>query len=306
MTSPAPDISVVLPVFNGGKFLNEAISSIRNQTFRSFELIILNDGSTDQSIEVIKMHAAADPRIVVVDRENKGLVATLNEGVRLAKADFIARMDADDICAPHRFAKQVEYFTCYPECVAVGSRVELIDPEGLPIRLMVDGLKHEEIDTLNLQGQGLAIAHPTVMFRREAALQVEGYRIDYKHAEDVDFFLRMAEVGILANLKDVLLQYRQHSNSVGYAHALAQMQSARAAARDALQRRRLPVPSVLNTKNDAIVGMPSDADIHRKWVWWSLSGGNRKTARKHVFKAICKEPLSLKNFRPLFCTLRGY
>ena len=306
MTLPAIAVSVVLPVFNGGIYLDDAIASIRNQTFVNFELIILNDGSTDKSIEIIKRHAASDSRIVVVDRGNRGLVETLNEGVKLAKADLIARMDADDICAPHRLTTQFEYLKCHPECVAVGSRIELIDPEGLPIRLMVDGLKHDEIDAANLRGNGSAIAHPTVMFRSEAALQVGGYREEYKHAEDVDFFLRLAEVGILANLKDVLLQYRQHPKSVGYAHAQAQMQSARAAARDALQRRKLPVPSVLSIRNDAIVNTPSEADVHRKWVWWSLSGGNRMTARKHVFKALCKEPLSLKNFRPLYCALRGY
>lgn len=306
MTSSTPKVSVVLPVYNGGKYLDDAIKSIRNQSFKNFEFIILNDGSTDRSIDVIKKHAGEDPRIVVIDRENRGLVETLNEGIRHAKTDLVARMDADDICEPERFRKQVEYLDLNPKCVVVGARVQLIDPDGYSIREMVDELTHDAIDAANLKGEGSAICHPTAMFRREAALKHGAYREEYKHAEDVDFFLRLAEVGQVANLKDVLLKYRQHPKSVGYAHSRAQMLSARAAARDALKRRNLPVPKELEFQKVLILSSASDSDVHRKWVWWALASGNLKTARRHLVMAFLKQPLAIQNLRQLFCVLRGY
>lgn len=305
MNQSVPAISVVLPVFNGGSFLDLAIKSILAQSFTDFELIILNDGSTDQSIKVIKYFAEKDSRIVVVDRENRGLVATLNEGVQLARADLIARMDADDVCDLHRFERQFAYLTTNSNCVAVGSRILLIDPDGLPIRVFVDALQHDEIDSGNMSGVGSHICHPTVMFRRDAALLVGGYRDEFRHAEDVDLFLRLAEVGKLANLREVLLNYRQHLNSVGYAHAQAQMRSAQAAVREACRRRTLPIPSDFH-ELDTAGTVQRHADVHRKWAWWSLTGGFLDSARKHALKAILLQPISLKNWKLALCVLRGY
>lgn len=300
-----PAISVILPVFNGDNFLEAAIESVLNQTFASFELIIINDGSTDQSIKVIEHFAEKDSRIVVVDRENRGLVASLNQGVQLARANLIARMDADDVCDLHRLEQQLDYLKTNPNCVAVGSRVLLIDPDALPIKVFVDALEHDDIDSANMSGAGSHICHPTVMFRRDAALFVGGYRDEYRHAEDVDFFLRLAEVGRLANLQEVLLKYRQHLNSVGYAHTMAQMQSARAAVKEACRRRKLPIP--FNFYELDTTGTDQKyADVHRKWAWWSLTGGYLDTARKHAIKAFFLQPTSLENWKLVLCVLRGY
>lgn len=301
----SPAISVVLPVFNGGAFLQAAIESVLNQTFTNFELIILNDGSTDQSIQIIKHFAAKDSRIVVVDRENHGLVATLNEGIELARASVIARMDADDVCDLHRFEYQLAYLEANSDCVAVGSRVLLIDPDGLPIKVFVEALGHEDIDSGNMLGVGSHICHPTVMFRRDVALSIGGYREQFKYAEDVDFFLRLAEVGSLENLSEVLLYYRQHLNSVGYAYTQAQMHSARASVKEACRRRKLPIPSDFH-ELDTAGTVQTHADIHRKWAWWSISGGHLVTARKHALKAARLQPISLKSWKLALCVLRGY
>lgn len=300
-----PQLSIVLPVFNAERYLTDAIESVLNQTFTNFELIILNDGSTDQSIKVINHFAEKDSRVVVVDRENRGLVATLNQGIQLARANLIARMDADDVCDLHRFERQFDYLETNSNCVAVGSRILLIDPDGLPIKVFVDVLQHDEIDSGNMFGVGSHICHPTVMFRRDAVLLVGGYRDEFRHAEDVDLFLRLAEVGKLANLREVLLNYRQHLNSVGYAHTQAQMRSAQAAVKEACRRRKLPTPSDFH-ELDTAGTVQRHADVHRKWAWWSLTGGFLDTARKHALKAILLQPISLKNWKLALCVLRGY
>lgn len=300
-----PAVSVILPVFNGDKYLSFAIESILSQSFKDFELIILNDGSTDSSLPVIKSFASQDPRVVVVDRENRGLVASLNEGLRLAKAELIARMDADDICLENRFLKQVNYLNLNPNCVAVGCKILLIDPDGLPIMEMSHHLNHADIDAGNMSGCGSFIAHPAVMMRRKAVLDVGGYRDEFRQAQDVDLFLRLAEVGRLSNLSQVLLNYRQHLNSVGYAHSQAQMRCARNAAIKACHRRKLPIPPGL-LREDTGGTIQNVADVHRKWAWWSLSGGNVATARKHLMEAFHFEPFSPKNWKLLMCVLRGF
>ncbi|MDD3936004.1 glycosyltransferase [Rhodoferax sp.] len=304
MNHTQPAVSVVLPVFNGGKYLHAAIESVLTQTFKDFELIVLNDGSTDSSLRVIQSFAFKDPRVVIVNRENRGLVATLNEGVQLAKADLVARMDADDICYPNRLTQQYEYIKAHVDCVAVGTLIQLIDPEGLRIKKMGSYINHDEIVADYMRGN-CSFFHPTVMFRREVAVSLGGYSDQYRHAEDVDFFLRLAEVGRLANLPEVLLNYRQHSTSIGYAHSQAQMRSARSAVAEACRRRNLP--SRIDFKlADASIAVQSKAAIHYKWAWWALVAGNVATARKHAWKAILEQPLSFANWKLALCVLRGY
>ena len=121
----------------------------------------------------------------------------------MARADLIARMDGDDVCLPHRFAKQVQYLADHPECVLVGSQVLLIDPEGLPICPHTQTrYSHEEIDHGNLN-RGWPIVHPAIMMRRRAVERIGRYREQYKWLEDLDLFLRLAEIGKLANLTDM-------------------------------------------------------------------------------------------------------
>jgi len=102
-------VSIVMSVYNAQKYLDEAIESILNQTYSNFEFIIINDGSTDKSLEIIENYAKKDSRIIVINRENKGLIYSLNEGIRKANGKYIARMDADDISLPQRLEKQVEF-----------------------------------------------------------------------------------------------------------------------------------------------------------------------------------------------------
>jgi glycosyltransferase involved in cell wall biosynthesis len=300
-----PAASVLLPVYNAGKYLAPAIESVLNQQFRDFELLLLNDGSTDGSAAVLESFAARDKRCRLHAWPNRGLIATLNAGIELAAADMLIRMDADDLCRPDRFARQMAHMDAHPECVALGSRVMLIDAEGWPIsEFFGQELEHDAIDAAHLAGRGGSICHPTAMIRKAAMLQIGGYRPDYPHSEDYDLFLRLAEAGALANLPDVLLDYRQHADSVGYRYSRVQWESARRAIADACARRHLP-PSGFGPPELA-QGKPSRADIHRKWGWWALKAGNQKTARKHAWKAWAHGPLDRQNLKLCACVLRGH
>ncbi len=124
----SPIISVVMSVYNGDKYLREEIESILNQTFKDFEFIIVNDGSTDKSLEIIKSYN--DPRIVIIDQENTGLAKALNNGINIAKGRYIARMDQDDISNPERFEKQIEFLENLSEYVAIGSWSNHISEHG--------------------------------------------------------------------------------------------------------------------------------------------------------------------------------
>lgn len=296
--------SVLLPIYNAKKYLEEAIESVLSQSFDDFELLLLNDGSSDGSELIIDYFVKKDCRCRKLSWSNRGLIETLNEGLRQARGDIIFRMDADDICLPERFEKQWSFLQQYPDCVALGSKVLLIDESGLPITEFPVLESHEEIDFENLKGLGSVITHPTVSMRKEAVLKVGGYRKNYKHAEDLDLFLRLAEVGRLANLPDILLEYRQHVSSIGYSKRKEQLDSAYKAVSDAKKRRGL-IDNEL-TYPITLFKTPKLEDVYRKWAWWAISGGYINTARKYAFKAIFCDPLNVNNIKLIYCIVRGY
>ncbi len=190
--------------------------------------------------------------------------------------------------------------------MALGTGILLADPDLLPIVKMERKLSHEEIDAANLSGIGSAICHPTVAMRREAVIQVGGYRAKFEWAEDLDLFLRLAEIGSLANLPDVLLTYRQHLASVGYSKRQMQSDRIRLSISDAIKRRnRGPLQSSkqLAQGNESYASI---AEIHRQWGWLALGGGHSKTARKHAFKALVLQPFSQLNARLIACAVRGH
>ena len=301
-----PAASVILPIYNAEKYLDSAIKSVLEQDFENFELLLLNDGSTDRSISCLEYYAARDKRCKLHSWTNRGLIKTLNAGVQLANSDILIRMDADDICRPTRFTKQLSYMSEHPECVALGSRVMLIDAENWPItEFFADKLEHDEIDAVNLSGNGGGIAHPTAVIRKGTILQVGGYRSDYPHAEDIDLFLRLAEIGRLSNLSDILLDYRQHPSSIGYRYSQTQKESSRRAVVGACVRRGIEIP-LWQKQSDLTKNTSSPADIHQKWGWWALRTGNLKTARKHAWKALSLRPFDKNNLKLCACALRGY
>lgn len=205
-------LSVVLPVYNGQDYIQEAIESILNQTFTDFEFIIINDGSTDNSLNIIK--AFDDSRIVLIDQENKGLAKTLNIGLNIARGKYIARMDGDDIASFNRFEKQVRYLKEKPNVKLLGTAVDLIDKDGRSICIDAPYTGSRFLKKY-LQKVGNPFKHPTVMFDRQLALQIGGYNETIgKYFEDYFLWNEFSHHGDVEIMKDVLLQYRITPGSI--------------------------------------------------------------------------------------------
>lgn len=198
------DISVLMSVYNGDRFLREAIESILRQKMTDFEFIIVDDGSTDGSTGIIRSYP--DPRVKLVQQENRGLSAALNVGLRLAQGRYIARMDADDISMPNRLALQYQFLESHPGCVAVGSNVMLIDSQGNYLYTTDQPRGWDEIRCLLPR---TPFYHSSTMFRKDAALQCGGYFEPIRHYfEDIVFFNRLVRIGELRNLQTPLVKYR--------------------------------------------------------------------------------------------------
>ena len=277
----APAVSVILPVYDAGPYLREAVESVLNQTWTDFEFLVTNDGSTDGSGAILDEYAAADPRIRLTHRGNAGYTHALNAMLGRARGRFVARMDADDACRPERLAKQVAHLEAHPGCVAVGTGVRNVDPDGDPIDAPAVVTDHAGLVAGLLREPGAAgsIAHPSVTLRADAVRAVGGYRGEFEPAEDLDLWLRLAEVGTLANLPEVLLDYRIHPASVTASRRGVQIGRAHEALRQARARRGEPFAPPPEAA--------PDADYYRhgarvRIVRQACAAGNFATARKHV------------------------
>lgn len=292
-------ITVLMPVFNAEKYVAAATQSILSQSFTDFEFIILDDGSTDSSLEILTKFATSDARIRLVSRENRGLVATLNEMIALASGRYLARMDADDISHPGRFEAQVRYLETHPNVAALGTRGLFIDPDGGPLAPFLDVLTHDEI-VAALLAPALGIIHPAAMIRRDAMLEAGGYRPDCTHAEDLDLWLRLSETYQLHNLDRVLISYRVHAGSVSKTNHFEQWHMAGLIVDDTLRRRGLP-PAAKRPPAPPLIGA---IETRRMWAWWALGAGNLSTARKHALHVLLREPLNTGSWRVASQVLR--
>lgn len=205
----SPLVSVILPVYNGAAFLRESIDSILSQTYRNLELVIIDDASVDRSLDVISSYS--DKRIRIIRHDaNAGLIATLNEGLQLAKGHYIARMDADDISHPDRLKLQVEFMEAQPGVALLGTQISIIG-KSLP--------KRE-----NISGKGLVkaallfsciIPHPTVMLRSELVRKYNWrYDTSHFHCEDFGLWNTIAQSYDVDMLPEILLKYRSHPGQV--------------------------------------------------------------------------------------------
>jgi glycosyltransferase involved in cell wall biosynthesis len=298
-----------MPVYNAERFLAEAVESILGQTLRDFELVIIDDGSTDGSLGILQKYADRDTRIRLTSRPNRGLAATLAESVEQARGELIARMDADDVSLADRFERQAGYLREHPDCVIVGSPALVIDPDGDPICIWFTETNHEILDAHNLLGnRGTSLCHPSVMMRRSDVLAAGNYSQQYRIGEDLDLFLKLGERGLLANLADPLLKYRTHASNFTRTRSDEAYRDLCRVVEDARRRRGLPpepeaapVPS-LSTHSPA--GMVKDT--HEIWGWQALQAGNLATARKHASRLLARSPLSTSSWKLLYCTLRGH
>jgi GT2 family glycosyltransferase len=220
MSSPA--ISVAMSVYNCERFLAPAIESILSQSFTDFEFLILNDGSRDRSAEIINGYAAQDQRIRPIHRENKGLIVSLNQLLAEARAPLIARMDGDDISKPERFAQQIAFMTAHPDHGVLGTWTEDMDEDGEPYHMTGSDHPVTNEEFQSVVGERSPLCHPSVMMRRDLALEVGGYHAAFRHCEDYDLWLRLASRTKICSIPERLLRYRHSDGQVSTKHIVEQ------------------------------------------------------------------------------------
>jgi glycosyltransferase involved in cell wall biosynthesis len=219
-------LTVTLPVYNAMPYLPAAVESILGQTYGDFEFLIIDDGSSDGSAAYLR--SLRDPRVKLTVRENRGLGATLNELFLNSRTEYVARMDADDICEPHRLEKQVAFLCEHGDVVMLGTGIDFVVGSSLA-KGLVPSVEHAEIRQRLLKKRP-GVYHPTIIVKRSAWAGVGGYRI-VRGGEDLDFCLRLSDFGRVANIPEALLHYRLHKESLsiknaaeiyrGYAFAVA-------------------------------------------------------------------------------------
>jgi glycosyltransferase involved in cell wall biosynthesis len=213
MPTNNPNIEVLMPVRNGSKYIEQAITSILSDEAHILRLIVVDDGSTDDTKDIIsKIDARTEIRII--SQDCLGLIQALNRGLKETRAEFVARMDADDGSIKGRLPAQLAFLEQHPNIVAVGTQAAYIDEDGRQSGTRTQyPLDPKEIRR-QLFDKGCVICHPTILARREALLKCGGYHVAFKHAEDYDLWLRLTDHFEIANLPDVFLHYRRHSHQV--------------------------------------------------------------------------------------------
>ena len=206
-------IDVLIPAYNTARTIESAVASIQAQTVRDIRIVVVDDGSTDDTAARVERLAASDQRIELVRRANGGIVDALNDGLARCTAPLVARHDGDDIAHPDRFEKQKVWLDAHPDCVAVGAAARHIGENGQPLGHVARFLPPEGADPIAAPSREPYIVHPLLMARRDAMNRVGGYRYAF-HAEDTDLYWRLQEIGTLHNLDDVLLDYRLHGASI--------------------------------------------------------------------------------------------
>ena len=204
-----PLISVLLCTYNDEKYIYKAVKSILDQTFEDFEFIIINDGSTDKTLDILKQFD--DKRLILIDKPNTGLTDSLNLGVSIAKSNWIARMDGDDISIKTRFEEQIKYID--DNVAVIGTQCKFIDEEGNQIATVSLPLTHNEILKKGTSFRTMFI-HPSVLINKELLLKSGGYDDYLDSAEDLDLWLKLSHYGKLVNIDSVLLKYRKHQNQI--------------------------------------------------------------------------------------------
>ena len=239
MNSSIPLVTVLMPVYNGEKYLAESIESVLNQTYTNYEFLILNDGSTDNSINII--NTFYDDRInLVTNSHNLGLTATLNKGINIAKGRYIARLDQDDISNKTRVELQVEYLINNPDIVLVGTNCEYIDSKNTINGKWTTATTH--FDIINSFYKQNPFAHSSVMFNKKKVINVGGYPKNYIYAQDLALWIRICSKYRVANLNENVTQIRIHDQQVTFDNNLQQIKIAEELS---LMKESLNIPDLL-------------------------------------------------------------
>jgi glycosyltransferase involved in cell wall biosynthesis len=295
-----PLISVVMAVYNGGDYLDEAIESILQQTLTNFEFLILDDGSKDNSLKMIEKYADNDSRIKVIARENRGFAFSLNEMLAVSKGKYIARMDQDDIALSHRFELQIQHLENHPKVAVLGGGCHMIDHKGRYLTTFIHPETNAEIQSELLVGHS-AISHPSAMIRREILMDNGGYDLDYGLVEELDLWLRLGEKAELGNLREPIMKYRLHSNSVSEKNGIKQREAGRRACEAAWKRRGVSGKYEANVAWRPTNEKESQHSFILLYGWWAFSSQEYLTATIYGLKALLIKPLDISSWKLCLC-----
>lgn len=235
-----PKISVLISAYNSEKYIEQALKSIYNQTYQDFEVIIVDDGSTDRTSEIL-LNLKDSRTCIYRNPENLGLTKSLNIGLKLCRGEYVARMDADDISYPQRFEKQIEFLKENPDCIVLGCWCDRIDSNG-KIHGAYDRRPTKPTDIRRRLLYGNCIAHPTAMALRALLVEVGGYNEKYAYAQDHDLWLRLSERGQIHNIDEYLFGLRFWPENITAKERGQQYKFSKLAIQEALQRRKLAGP----------------------------------------------------------------
>lgn len=317
-----PKVSVAMCAYNKERFVGEAVSSILSQTFKDFEFVIVNDGSTDNTLEMIKLYSGDDKRVKIINNErNLGLVGGRNATIKEATGEYIAGFDADDISLPERLERQVDFLDRNIDVALVGTSGYTLDEDGDILRVISVIEDNDEIQKRLLEAN--CFIHSSVMFRREVIEKIGGYRDEFEYAEDYDFILRIAEYSKLHNLSEILCNYRLNRDSITF-NKFEQLKRYTRLASYLARERRAARPENLEMNKARIVGKdntnifkdPLILKLSRnRCGLLTLSGryygmgciqlykGDLKKARDLFFRSLRYSLFNIKAYVGLFLTL---
>ena len=287
-------VTVLMPVHNAEKYIAEAVSSVLAQTFKDFELLIINDGSTDTSMDIVR--SFNDSRIVIVDQPRKGIAATLNKGIELARGEYIARFDADDLCYPHRLEKQLEFLTKNRDYILTGSDVDYIDERGKHLFYFRNRNRSDSDIRASIHIR-CPFIHSTVCYKTDVVRRVGGYDVKAHTFEDYFLWTRLIEYGKVSNLPQPLVAVRLNPESLSVDEKLRGKTFA-SVKKQILNQRRTITASQENTLLKILAAQDSLTFKHysyhvliaKKYLWNNCRPGE---ARQHLWKALSYRPFSL-------------
>jgi glycosyltransferase involved in cell wall biosynthesis len=291
MQPNGPKVSVLIPAYNAERYLGDALDSITGQSFEDFEVIVVNDGSSDKTGEVADSHARKDKRIRVIHQKNQGVSAATNVAARLASAPLLAKLDADDMAESDRLEKQFDFMDRNPQAVCCGSAISYIDDRGRK-----SGGRKFPLSNDVIQGRILSygcFAHSAVVYRRSAFFDAGMYRREFKSCVDFDLLLRLSEQGEMANLPEALCLYRLHHDQLTHQPSSNHRYNGLLAAASAVKRRR-GAPEILPQAGSnaelAIAVIQEWCDgCEMEWTWHIASAlkGLKFDLHQKIHRQIC-------------------
>lgn len=288
---PSPIVSILMPVYNAEKYLRLAVDSLLAQTYSVFQLVCIDDGSSDSSLAILREYSSRDSRVIVHSRANTGIVGALNDGLAICAGQFVLRMDADDVSHPGRLEILLNEMTKNPRCVVLGTSFRVIDPDGDTIRVELAETDVERLRANIVAWAYPTLCHPSVLMRKDAIDAVGGYRNTFLHpniGEDTDLWERLLAIGEIRNVPDVLLCYRYHLESICHKHRKLQKQNMELRNRE---KNKVSDADSNGNDSDRVFRTEVEEQIAR-WCRFAIDGGYLKTARKWAFRLYRADPMS--------------